>query len=75
MIVYDKLWDTLKEKQITQYKLINEYHVSAGQLSRLRANAHVSTHTLDILCNILDCNIEDIVTHIKDGDFSENRPH
>jgi len=72
VIVYDKLWDTLKEKQITQYKLINEYHISAGQLSRLRANAHVSTHTLDILCNILDCNIEDIVTHVKDEGFSKN---
>ena len=72
MIIYDKLWETLKEKQITQYKLINEYHISAGQLSRLRANAHVSTHTLDILCDILDCNIEDIVTHVKDEGFSGN---
>lgn len=64
MIVYDKLWDTLKEKKITQYKLINEYNVSAGQLSRLRANNNVSTHTLDVLCDILKCNIEDIATHI-----------
>ena len=66
MITYEKLWVTMKEKGITQYKLINEYHISAGQLSRLRANTYVSTHTLDILCNILDCNIEDIVTHYPD---------
>ncbi len=65
MISYEKLWETMKEKNISQYKLINEYHISAGQLSRLRANSHVSTHTLDLLCDILDCNIEDIVTHIK----------
>ena len=65
MIVYDKLWNTLKEKNISQYKLINDYHISAGQLSRLRANAHVSTHTLDVLCDILDCNIEDIVSHVS----------
>ena len=65
MIVYDKLWETMKEKNISQYKLINEYHVSAGQLSRLRANSHVSTHTLDLLCEILDCNIEDIITYKK----------
>ena len=57
----------MKEKNITQYKLITEYHVSAGQLSRLRANAHVSTHTLDILCNILECDISDIVSHIQDS--------
>ena len=67
MISYNKLWETMKNKNITQYKLINEFHVSAGQLSRLRANSHVSTHTLDLLCDILDCNIEDIVTHIKNS--------
>lgn len=64
MIKYDKLWETMKQKNISQYKLINEYHFSAGQLSRLRANSYVSTHTLDILCDILECNIEDIVTHV-----------
>lgn len=67
MIIYDKLWDTMHKKQITQYKLIKEYHISAGQLSRLRKNADVSTHTLDTLCNILNCNIEDIVTHVKES--------
>lgn len=64
MIVYDKLWITMRNKGITQYKLINEYHISAGQLSRLRTNANVSTHTLDTLCQILDCRIEDIATFI-----------
>ena len=38
MIVYDKLWATMKEKGITQYSLIKDYHISAGQLSRLRKN-------------------------------------
>ena len=38
MIIYDKLWKTMKQKDISQYKLINDYHVSAGQLSRLRSN-------------------------------------
>ena len=65
MIVYDKLWETMKEKKVSQYKLINEYKISAGQLSRLRANSHVSTHTLDLLCSILDCKIEDIITYKK----------
>ncbi len=67
MITYEKLWATMKEKQITQYRLINEYHISAGQLSRLRADKHVSTHTLEMLCDILDCNIEDIITFKKDS--------
>ncbi len=65
MISYEPFWKTLKEKKITQYQLINTYHVSAGQLSRLRSNSHVSTHTLDMLCDILDCGLQDIATHIK----------
>ena len=65
MITYDNLWDTLKKKGVTQYKLINEYHVSAGQLSRLRTNAPVSTHTIDNLCKILGCNVSDIMTYIE----------
>lgn len=66
MIVYDKLWRTLKAKNISQYTLITRYHVSAGQLSRLRANANVSTHTLDMLCAILDCPLSDIAAYRKD---------
>lgn len=65
MISYAPLWNTLKEKNITQYQLINTYKISAGQLSRLRANTHVSTHTLERLCEILDCNLEDVATYIK----------
>ena len=60
MISYDKLWITLKEKKITQYMLIKEYNFSRGQLSRLKKNCYVNTHTLDVLCSILNCNIEDI---------------
>ncbi len=65
MIKYDPLWETLKEKGISQYKLINDYGVSAGQLSRLRADANVSTHTIDVLCDILDCPVSDILIHVK----------
>ena len=60
MIVFDKLWKTLKEKQISQYTLIKQYGFSAGQLDRLRKNANVNTYTLDQLCTILDCGLEDI---------------
>ena len=60
MISYEPLWETMKKKGITQYQLINKYKVSAGQLSRLRANQNVSTNTLVVLCEILDCDIQDI---------------
>lgn len=65
MISYTPLWNTLKQKGITQYQLIKNYHMSAGQLSRLRSNNNVSTHTIDVLCDILDCKVEDIMIHVK----------
>ena len=66
MISYEPLWSTLEKKGITQYQLIHKYHISAGQLSRLRANANVSTHTLNMLCEILDCELEDIARYKKE---------
>lgn len=65
MIVYDKLWATMKEKGITQYSLIKNYHISAGQLSRLRKNDNVCTHTIDVLCEILDCQPGDLMEFRK----------
>ena len=66
MIVFDNLWNTLKQKNISQYKLIKEYHISTGQLDRLRKNGNVSTYTLNLLCKILNCNLEEIAEYIDD---------
>ncbi len=70
MIVYDKLWVTLKEKNISQYKLIKTYGISTGQLDRLRKNGNVNTYTLDTLCKILNCKLEDIA-EFKNEDENE----
>jgi DNA-binding Xre family transcriptional regulator len=69
MIIYDRLWDTMKQKGISQYKLIKEYNISSGQLDRLRKNANVNTYTLNQLCSILDCTLEDIAEYKKDYDI------
>lgn len=66
MIKYDKLWQTAKEKGITKYKLHTYYNISKSQLFRLSHNQSVSTNTLDRLCNILDCKLEDIAEHFPD---------
>lgn len=63
MISYEPLWNTLQKKNISQYQLINKYKFSAGQLSRLRKNENVSTHTLNTLCEILDCELHEIAIH------------
>ena len=67
MIEYTKLWETMKERDITQYTLIKKYGVSPGQITRLKRNESVSTHTLDMFCRILDCKIEDIMEYIPDS--------
>ena len=61
MIVYDRLWETMKKRNISQYRLIKYYKVSASQINRLKQNTCVSTHTLDMLCTILQCSVEDIM--------------
>ena len=66
MIVFDRLWETLKEKDISQYKLIREYNISTGQLDRLRKNGNVNTYTLDQLCKILNCKLEDIAEYVEE---------
>ena len=66
MIVFDKLWNVMKQKGISQYKLINTYEVSPSQLTRLKRNESVSTNTIDKFCKILDCNIADIMEFQKE---------
>ena len=66
MIVYDKLWDIMQQRGISQYRLIREFGFSAGQLDRLRKNGNVNTFTLDRLCKILDCELSDIAQFRED---------
>ena len=68
MIVYDRLWKTMKEKGVSQYSLIKNYHIIEAQLYRLRKNMVVKTITLDRLCEILECEIEDICQYVKDSE-------
>lgn len=65
MIVFDRLWEQMKHKHVSQYKLIKEFGFSSGQLDRLRKNENVSTYTLNRLCEILDCSLNDIAEYKK----------
>ena len=71
MIVFDKLWETMKQRNISQYRLIKEYKFSTGQLDRLRKNGNVSTYTLNMLCRILNCELTDIAEYRPDEISSE----
>lgn len=61
MVKYTRLWETMKQKNVSQYRLIKYYGISAGQIGRLKKNMYVSTHTIDVLCNILQCAVEDVM--------------
>lgn len=67
MIVYDRLWSTMKKQGMSQYRLLREFKFSSGQLDRLRKNENVSTYTLNQLCKILRCSIEDIAEYIDEA--------
>ncbi len=67
MINYDPLWETMKTRGISQYRLIKNYSVSSGQINRLKKNAYVSTHTIEALCQILNCRVEDIMQYVPDS--------
>ena len=69
MIIYDKLWETMRKKGITKYQLREKYLIENRTLMRLKNNENMETKTLDKLCAILDCNLEDIATYIKTENY------
>ena len=66
MINYDVLWETMREKNISQYVLINRYNVSRGLIHRLKNNESVTTNSIDMLCEILDCDVQDVMTYSRE---------
>lgn len=66
MISYEPFFETLKRKNITTYKLINDYGFSKGTLDSLRQNRNVTLETINYLCNLLECDITDIIRYRRD---------
>ena len=66
MVKYTRFWETMQRKGISQYRLIKTYGISNGQLNRLRKNLYISTHTVETLCRILDCRVEDVMEIVFD---------
>lgn len=64
MISYSPFWDTLKNSSETTYTLINKHHISSATIDKLRKNKPMNTTTLNDLCRILNCNIQNIATYI-----------
>lgn len=65
MILYTPFYETLTKKNITIYQLIFKHGMSANTFQRMKEGKAITTETLDTLCFILDCEVNDIITHDK----------
>ena len=64
MISYKPFWETLENSNENWYTLTNKHNLSHSTLHRLKHDKDISTKTLNDLCRILNCNIQDIITYI-----------
>lgn len=64
MIVFDRLWKVMKERGISTYTLREKCGFDSKTIRRLRANENVETKTLDRLCTVLDCSLDDIAEYL-----------
>lgn len=69
MIKYDRLGETMRKKGVTQYDFYTYHNVNRSQLDRLRQNKNIETNTIDKLCDILHCNVEEIMEHFEDDNL------
>ena len=66
MIIYDRLWNTMKNKGFSTYKLREECGIDSKTIRRLKANENIETKTINKLCNALHCKVEDVMQYIED---------
>ena len=64
MIDYSPFWTTLKNSRETTYTLINKHRISSATIDKLRKNKPMTPTTINDLCRILDCKIQDIAQYV-----------
>lgn len=68
MINYSPFWQTLKNSTESTYTLINNHHISSSTIDKLRKSKPMNTTTLNDLCRIFDCRIQDICEYIPSSE-------
>ena len=68
MIVFNKLWDTMKSKGVSTYVLREKHQIDTRTIRRLKANENTTTETLSLLCKILNCELQDIAEYVPDNE-------
>ena len=66
MIRFDKLWETMDKKGISTYKLREECGIDSKTIRRLRANENIETKTINKLCKVLNCKVEDVMEYVEE---------
>lgn len=65
MIVYDRFWATLKQSSQSTYTLIKDHHISSSTIDNLHKNKPLNTTTINDLCIIFECRVEDIIEYVQ----------
>lgn len=68
MIEYKPFWETLEKSSETTYTLTQKHHISSSTINKLRHNKPLTTTTLNDLCRILNCQIQDIAVYVQSED-------
>lgn len=68
MISYQPFWQTLQQSRETTYTLIKNHHISGSTLDKLRKDKPLNTTTINDLCRILNCRVEDVMEYIPSDD-------
>ena len=66
MIIFDKLWETMEQKNISTYQLRERCGIDSKTIRRLKANENMETKTLNKLCAVLGCRLDEIAEYIPD---------
>ena len=66
MIKFDRLWETMSKKGVSTYQLREKCGIDSKTIRRLKANENIETKTLNKLCSVLDCKLEDIAEYVED---------
>lgn len=74
MISYSPLFETMKKKNVSSYRL-EKMGFSRATYYSIRKGNSVSTNTIDLLCKLLECNVADVITYIDDDAESLNENH
>lgn len=64
---YDRLWAIMKQREVTQYRLLRDHVITATTLQKLRESRNITTDSLCQLCDYLDCQPGDIMEFVRDG--------